>query len=163
MQYAGWDKGGRRIWQIAMFSLGSRLFCPQCHPPDRLWNSILFLCIAYPYQNLTTETFYCATISPSPVRPYPVNLLCHTWLDLVLSWLCALAQARSLARPVLPNFELPCEPLKTASGYIVPLPNNQFMYIQEHRHSINNLISVLYNRCPYAGDIFTFKTVLQRT
>ncbi len=71
---------------------------------------------------------YCTTISPSPVRPYPVNLLRHTWLDLGLSLLCALAQARSLARPVHPNFELPGETLKTASGYIVPLPNNQFMY-----------------------------------
>ncbi len=158
-------KGGRRIWQIAIFSFGSRLFCPQCHPPDRSWNSILFTCFAYPYQNLTTETFYlstnyqikvifcsrffpsayrqctvyCATISPSPVRPYPVNLLRHTWLDLGLSWLCALAQAWSLARPVLPNFELPCEPLKTAFGYIVPLPNNQFMY-----KNIGILLTILY-------------------
>ncbi len=24
VQYAGWDKGGRRIWQIAMFSFGYR-------------------------------------------------------------------------------------------------------------------------------------------
>jgi hypothetical protein len=71
---------------------------------------------------------FCTIISPSPVRPYPVNLLRHTRLDLGLSWLCDLAQARSHARPVLPNSELPGEPLKTASGYTVPLPNNQFMY-----------------------------------
>ncbi len=61
MQYAGWNKGDRRIWQIAMFSFGSRLFCPQCQPPDRLWNSILFICIAYPYQNLTIVTSYLST------------------------------------------------------------------------------------------------------
>ena len=82
---------------------------------------------------------FCTIISPSPVRPYPVNLLRHTWLDLGLSWLCDLAQARSLARPVLPNSELPGEPLKTASGYIVPLPNNQFMYT-----NIVILLPILY-------------------
>jgi hypothetical protein len=59
--------------------------------------------------SVSVPPMYCITISPSPVRPYPVNLWRHTWLDIVLSWLCALAQARSLARPVLPNFELPGE------------------------------------------------------
>jgi hypothetical protein len=36
-------------------------------------------------------------------------------------------------------FEPPGEPLKTASGYIVPLPNNQFMYT-----NIVILLTILY-------------------
>jgi hypothetical protein len=44
--------------QLKDLVICDRLFCPQCHPPDRLWNCLVLLCFSYPYQkNLSKITY----------------------------------------------------------------------------------------------------------